>query len=697
MRPEILFPAFAPIGSLPGCGPKLAKLIGKFVGPKVADLWWHLPSGLIDRRLSPKAAEAPAGVICTMELTVDKHLKPRHRRLPYKVRCSDESGSIDLVFFHAVEEYLIRVLPVGSRRVISGRVEYYDGQAQMPHPDRIVTPEEAETLKTVEPVYPLTAGLTLRPLAKIIGAALSRAPDIPEWLEPRFLAARGWPKWRAALMSVHRPGAAPELEPLSVARMRLAYDELLANQLALGLVRKRMKRQAGRAVRGDGRLSAKILAALPFRLTAGQQRAIAEIAADLGSDQRMLRLLQGDVGSGKTVVALLAMTIAVESGGQAALMAPTEILARQHYQTIETLARPAGLRLALLTGRSKGLEREGILSAIAEAQVDIVIGTHALFQEGVAFHDLVMAVIDEQHRFGVHQRLNLAAKGQRDKGGVDVLVMTATPIPRTLALTAYGDLDISQLPEKPPGRGRIDSRALPLERLDEVIAAVRRKIATGARAYWICPLLEDREDSDLAAAQARYNSLQETLGPRVGLVHGRLKAPERDAVMEKFALGAIELLVATTVVEVGVDVPEASLMVIEHAERFGLAQLHQLRGRVGRGTQPGTCLLLYAPPLSQAARARLAILRETSDGFRIAEEDLRLRGPGEILGTKQSGVPGFHLADLSVHGDLLTVARDDAKLVLETDPALQSPRGRALRILLYLFEREAAVAYFRSG
>ena len=693
MRPEILFPLFAPVTALPGVGPRLAKLFEALCGPHVVDLCWHLPSGLIDRRYAPKLNEAEPGRVATLVLTVGVHRPPHNPRQPYRVPCHDETGSIDLVFFHPRADYLAKALPEGEVRVASGKVELFQDRLQMTHPDHIGTVADLAELQSVEPVYPLTAGLSLKVVGKAVRAALARAPKLAEWTEPALLARHGWDAWHNSLVTAHAPGSFDDLLPTTAARSRLAYDELLANQLALSLVRAHQRRQKGRRIRGDGRLRARLIEALPYRLTASQTRAIQEITADMAEPARMLRLLQGDVGSGKTVVAVMAMLTAVEAGGQAVLMAPTEILARQHYATLEPLAAAAGVGVEILTAREKGRARADILERLASGESGLAVGTHALFQEEVAFRDLALAVIDEQHRFGVHQRLTLTGKGR----AADVLVMTATPIPRTLMLTAYGDMDASRLTEKPAGRQPVDTRTLPLERIGEVVAAVARALDGGAKVYWVCPLVAESEVSDLAAAEARYDALKERFGGRTGLVHGRMKGPEKDRVMQAFAEGDIDLLVATTVIEVGVDVPRASVMVIEHAERFGLAQLHQLRGRVGRGTARSTCLLLYQGPLGDTAKARLKILRETNDGFRIAEEDLRLRGAGELLGTRQSGLPEFRLADLAAHGELLAAARDDARLVLERDPELEGPRGQALRTLLYLFEREAAVRFLRSG
>lgn len=693
MRPEILYSLFADTTRLPGVGPRIAKLLETLAGRSVIDLLWHLPSGIIDRRFNPKIADAPDDTIATLVVTVGEHRPGRSRKQPYRVSAWDETGEMEIVFFNAKADYISQMLPSGTRCAISGKVEHFNGRLQMTHPDHMVPEAKIREIMQVEPTYPLTHGLTQKTLRKAITAALADVPELPEWGNKPFLAVRQFPAWREALMAAHAPGSMADIDPSSIPRQRLAYDELLANQLALALVRAHQKKRKGRVLKGDGRLRAKAEAALPFKLTNAQTVALADIYGDMGAQERMLRMIQGDVGSGKTVVALLAMLNAVECGAQAALMAPTEILARQHLASMQPLAEAAGVRMAVLTGRDKGKNRAELLERIAGGEVDIVVGTHALFQESVAFKDLALAVIDEQHRFGVHQRMSLGEKG----AAVDTLVMTATPIPRTLTMTAYGDLDVSRLTEKPPGRQPIDTRTIPLGRLSEVAEAIGRSAASGNKAYWVCPLVEESEKIDVAAAEERFQHLSRLYPDRVGLVHGKMKAADKDAVMDSFKNGPIDILVATTVIEVGVDVPDATVIVIEHAERFGLAQLHQLRGRVGRGSKASTCLLLYSTPLSETGHARLAVMRETEDGFRIAEEDLKLRGAGEILGTRQSGLPTFRLADLAVHDDLLEAARDDARLVLNNDPDLKGERGAALRVLLYLFERDAAIRYLRGG
>jgi ATP-dependent DNA helicase RecG len=716
MRPPLLNSLFAPARSLAGVGPRIEALLNKLVAPRhataharVIDLLWHLPQGIVDRQLTPRIADAHIGETVTLEVTVTEH-RPggprRGARGPYRVLVEDASGALELVYFKADPAYLKRLLPEGSRRLISGKLEAYDGWLQMPHPDHVVPIAAAsdegpngsaatKALPVLEPVYPLTAGLTNATLRKAITQGLARLPALPEWIDAGWRKQNSWPSFADALKRLHAPETEADLTPSAPARLRLAYDELLGNQLALAAMRQRLRRSAGRRLAAPGKLRQAILATLPFKLTAAQRRALSEIDADLAGPHRMLRLLQGDVGSGKTIVALLAMATAVEAGGQTALIAPTELLARQHLKTIEGFAVRAGVRIALLTGREKGREREGILGALREGRIELLIGTHALLQDPVDFHDLAFVVIDEQHRFGVHQRLALQGKGSGS--GAELLVMTATPIPRTLLLTSYGDMEVSRLDEKPPGRKPITTSIVPSERQEEIVGALDRAMAGGAQAYWVCPLVAESEILDIAAAEERHAELSKRFGDRIGLVHGRLPGAEKDRVMASFAAGEISILVSTTVIEVGVDVPNASIMVIEHAERFGLAQLHQLRGRVGRGAKQSSCILLYRKPLSEAARARLEVMRRTEDGFIIAEEDLRLRGGGELLGTRQSGLPAFRVARLPEDEELLQAARDEARLVLARDPELKSARSEPLRLLLYLFERDGAIKLIRAG
>ena len=702
MRPTLLNPLFAPVTSLAGIGPKLSIALSKLlrggdgkVQAHVADLLFHLPHGLIDRRNQPEIMGAAEGVLSTLKVRVDRHEPPPrgNNRVPYKIAVHDETGEMMIVYFRGQSRWLEGQFPVGETVVVSGKVEWFNGRPNMVHPDHVVAEQNFDDLPLVEPVYPLVSGISLKILSKSLTTALQTLPDLPEWISESILKKYQWPSLKAALHTVHHPRDELDISPTSLPWQRLAYDELLAGQLALALVRTRMKKSAGRSWRGDGTIQSDIRAALPFALTGAQERSIAEIQGDMAKGERMLRMLQGDVGSGKTVVALLAAAAAIEAGGQAALMAPTEILARQHFSTIEPLAKEARIKIAVLTGREKGKTREDIYERLANGEIDLAIGTHALFQSNVVFQNLALGIVDEQHRFGVHQRLALAAKG----GAADVLVMTATPIPRTLVLTYFGDMDVSKLDEKPADRLPIQTNALPMERLDELIDRVRSAVSKGEKIYWLCPLVEDSEELPVTSAEARYKSLEKLMGQNVGLVHGRMKPAEKDAAMMDFKEGKTRVLVATTVIEVGVDVPDATIMVIEHAERFGLAQLHQLRGRVGRGSKPSTCLLLYKAPLGEVSSARLKIMRETEDGFRIAEEDLKLRGEGEILGTRQSGTPGFQIAQMEHHADLLETARDDARLILTEDPELETNRGEALRVLLYLFSKDEAVRLLRAG
>jgi len=702
MRPQLLNPLFAPITSLAGVGPKQDKLFRYLLSrdetPRIVDLLLHLPASVIDRRARPKVREAVPGTVATLEVTVDRHrpTPPRNPRAPHLVYASDETGDVVLTYFRSPPGYVEKLLPVGSKRYVSGTVQMYDGMLQITHPDRVVDEAGFAKLSGIDPVYPLTEGLALGSVRRAVAQALQKLPALPEWISPEVIRRCKFPDIAEALHRVHVPVELTDILPDGPYWSRLAFDELLAGQLALALVRAQLRRPAGDRHAGDGHLRKKIIDALPYALTASQRQASAAISEDLRQPVRMLRLLQGDVGSGKTVVALLAAAAVTEAGKQAALMAPTEILARQHIKTIAPLAERAGLRVAILTGREKGKERRELLARLEAGEIDLLVGTHALIQDDVAFKALALAVVDEQHRFGVRERLALTAKGE----AVDVLVLSATPIPRTLVLTYFGDMDVSELREKPAGRQPIDTRTVPSSRIDEVIDAVGRALDAGKLVYWICPLVEESEAEGidhLTNATQRFESLQERFGDRVGLVHGQMKGADKDRVMAQFAAGEIGLLVATTVVEVGVDVPAASIMVIENAERFGLAQLHQLRGRIGRGAEASTCLLLYKEPLNEMSKARLKVIRETTDGFRIAEEDLRLRGEGDVLGIRQSGLPGYRIARSDVHAQLITQARDEALRIMKDNPKLAGARGEALRCLLYLFERDEAIPLLGAG
>lgn len=698
MRPPLLNPLFQSATALKGIGPRLMKPLTKLVGGKpdarILDVLFHIPWAIIDRTKRPEIAKAPHGAIATIEVTIDRHKPaPPKGRAPYKVYAYDDTGELELVFFHAREDWLRKSMPEGETRFISGTVEWFNGRPQIVHPDHVLSEEDFDSLPLIEPVYPLTAGLAAKTMLKVNDGALAMLPDMPEWLDPDWKAKQKWPDFSSSLVRLHRPEAASDLEGLHVHYKRIAFDELLASQLALALMRHHVRRSKGLSRKPTGKIAEKILAALPFSLTASQVQAVTEIREDLAKPERMLRLLQGDVGSGKTVVALMAMAAAIEAGGQTALMAPTEILARQHLATIQPLAEAAGLKAAVLTGRDGQKLRRETLAALIAGEIDILIGTHALFQGPVEFKNLALAVVDEQHRFGVHQRLQLADKGT----AADILVMTATPIPRTLVLTYFGDMDVSKLLEKPAGRQPIDTRSISLDRLNEVIERIGETIHSGTQVYWVCPLVSESDILDLSTAEERFEDMKNRYGPAADILHGQMPGAEKDAAMARFQSGETRILVTTTVVEVGVDVPNASIMVVENAERFGLSQLHQLRGRIGRGSQKSTCLLLFKSDIGETARERLKSMRETEDGFRIAELDLKLRGEGEILGTRQSGSPGFRFARLEIHGDLLEVARDDARLVLARDPDLETERGQSLRHLLYLFERDDAIRLLKAG
>ncbi len=693
-RPEQLFPLFASLETLEGVGPKTAKLLEQTGVEAPRDVLFSLPYAVVDRtrRDTIKGAELPTTL--TVTVTVGAHRAPSRRGAAYRVHVEDAQADFQLVFFHAHDQYLRNILPGGTKRVVSGKLELFDGMAQMVHPDYILPVEEAGDIPEFEPTYHLTQGVTQKTMYKAVQSTLARVPELDEWIDPGQLTQQKWPGWGDAVRSAHAPQGLDDISADAPARARLAYDELMAHQLTLALARRREKKARGIVSKGDGRLQSKVLKTLPYKPTGAQARAIEEIAADMANPDRMNRLLQGDVGSGKTLVAFMALLVAVEVGGQGVMMAPTEILARQHLQGLRPLAEGAGVVLEILTGRDKGGERQAKLEALARGDIQILVGTHAVFQKGVEFKDLRLAVVDEQHRFGVRQRMELAEKGQ----GADVLVMTATPIPRSLALAQYGDMDVSVLDEKPPGRKPIKTAVMSTDKMDGVIDHLRKAIADGRQCYWVCPLVDESETMDLTAAEDRFKRLRAILGEGVvGLVHGQMPPADKDAAMRAFQTGETSVLVATTVIEVGVDVPNATIMVIERAETFGLAQLHQLRGRVGRGEAQSTCLLMYQAPVTEGGRKRLEVLRETEDGFVIAETDLQMRGAGDLIGTAQSGLPVFRIADLERQAPLMAVAQSDARALLAGDPELTSKRGRAARVLLWLMRQDRAIRLISVG
>jgi ATP-dependent DNA helicase RecG len=693
-RPEILFPLFAGLETLQGVGPKSAQNMAALGIEKPRDVLFTLPYSGVDRRKRDTVQGAEIPGVVTVEVTVGRHTAPQRRGGPYRVYVEDATIGFPLVFFHARDDYLRRILPTGARRVVSGKVELFDGMAQMVHPDHILPPDEAGDIPDFEPVYPLTAGVTQKTMVKAVGSALARVPDLPEWIDPAQKAQAGWPDWAEAVRAAHTPEDMSDLSPTHPARERLAYDEFMAHQMTLALARAKLRRGKGRATLSTGELQAKVLEALPYQLTGAQTRAIAEIAEDMSEPRRMNRLLQGDVGAGKTLVALKALLIAVEAGGQGVMMAPTEILARQHLQGLTPLAEAAGVVIELLTGRDKGAERRAKLAALKRGDIQILVGTHAVFQKDVEFADLRLAIVDEQHRFGVRQRLELGKKGAQ----ADVLVMTATPIPRSLSLAQYGDMDVSVLDEKPPGRKPIKTALVNMARMEQVVDHLRRAVDEGRQAYWVCPLVEESEAVDLSSAVDRFKRLRAALGEGVvGLVHGQMPPDEKDAAMAAFQRGETSVLVSTTVIEVGVDVPNASIMVIERAEHFGLAQLHQLRGRVGRGEAASTCLLMYQAPLSEGGEKRLTTMRDTEDGFRISEVDLEMRGAGDLIGTAQSGLPRFRVAEMESQSALMAVAQSDARKLLAEDADLTSERGEAARGLLWLMEQDQAIRLISVG
>lgn len=700
-RPSTLDPLFRSLVSIKGVGPQLSALLARFFGAPegqdalVLDLLFHMPSGVIDRSRMVSIADAIHDSIATLRLHIDRHQPPPKGKpqVPHRVFAHDASGEIQLVYFRAQGGWVEKLLPVGEEAYVSGTIGFFQGEKQITHPDYVVPIDKLDTLPLLEPVYPLTHGLSSKALIKLVRQAVTLVPTLPDWIPPERLAQFKWPSFAEALHLAHIPAVPDDAQLWGKARMRLAYDEYLAGQLALLLVRSQLVAPRGIARSFTGEITGRVEKALPYTLTDGQKAALADIRADLAAPTRMSRLLQGDVGAGKTVVALMAMAAMAESGAQSALMTPTEILATQHYRSLKPVCEAAGLGIALLTGKMSAAERRSVLEGVASGDISIVVGTHALFQSGVTFRNLGLTVVDEQHRFGVHQRLALSEKGAH----ADLLVMTATPIPRTLVLTHFGDMAVSVLKEKPRGRQPIDTAVLSITEYPRVIQRLRARIAEGAQVFWVCPLVEESEVLDVVAAEDRAAELRKVFGDDVLLVHGRMPPAAKEEAMGRFQRNEAKILVATTVIEVGVDVPNATIMIIEHAERFGLAQLHQLRGRVGRGSQRSACLLLFKEPLSETAQARLETIKSTEDGFEIAERDLELRGQGDLLGTRQSGMPGYRLAVPDVHRHLLEWAHGDAVDALTRNPGLTGPDGEALRTLLYLFRKDLAIPLIRAG
>ncbi len=676
MRDERLFPLFQSVDSLPGIGPKLKPVYERLIdGETVWDLLLHLPERWLDRRVKSSFNDLVEGEVATVRGEVHSYKAPFTERAPHRIQLFDGSGFLTLTFFRADPRWLQGQFPIGKERIVSGPVSEFNGERQMSHPDYIVDPAKGDLPPAVEPIYALTAGLTNKRVHNAASAAVELiADDLPEWIDRNLLEKKGWPSFKSALEGLHAPDA---YDPASfeTCRDRLAYDEALARETVFAFAKLARSQKHAPVLPASYDSLNKVATTLPYKMTSAQISAVKDISEDLSKPEAMRRMLQGDVGAGKTLVAIMAAVQTVSAGYQAAFMAPTEVLARQQFETVAGLLGPLGYEVAVLTGRERNAVRDGTLLGLADGSIQIIVGTQALFQESVHFGKLGLVVVDEQHRFGVADRMRLASKA----GAPHMLVMSATPIPRTLAQAVHGDLDISILDEKPAGRQPIETRAIADTRLTDVIDAVGRAVDRDERVFWVCPRVD--ADDDDSSAVSRTAVLRDLLKVPVGLVHGRLKGEEKDEALEAFRAGTTRILVATTVIEVGVDVPDATIMVIERAEGFGLAQLHQLRGRVGRGSKKSYCLLLYRPPLGETARQRLETLRETEDGFKIAEADFRLRGPGDLLGVRQSGTANYRIVDLAKHGDLIPIARQNARYAIDRDPGLTSEHGKALSLL----------------
>ena len=685
MRPKILYKLFSNIISLKGIGPKNAKVIERLCGKYVIDLLFHKPSTYIDRRNSPKIVDLEEGKIATIIVTIDSHSPSFNKRMPYRINCSDDTGAISIVYFNLRGPYLKKIFPVGRQKVISGKFEKFNENFQITHPQHVVDLENLDNVKKIECIYPLTAGLTSKTIQKSINSALINLDPLPEWIPDDKIKGNNWPNWNEAIKKIHNPVNTSD-SVNSLFLERLVFDELLAQQLTIRLIKNKISHTQGVPIKRKNKLIKQLEENLDFSLTNDQLKTIDEISRDQSKPNKMLRLLQGDVGSGKTIVALFAMMQCLENEKRSILMAPTEILAEQHFNTIAKIIDSMDLTCSLITSSTKESHN---------FKADILIGTHALFQEKVSFDNIGLVVIDEQHKFGVHQRILLNEKAGNE---CDVLLMTATPIPRTLELAAYGDTDISKIMEKPKNRKEINTKSINITKVEDLKESLNKIISKGEKIYWVCPLVDESEKLQLQSVNERLKDLRSYYSDySVEIVHGQMQQEDKNSVMQKFKSGKVNILVATSVIEVGIDDPDATVIIIENAERFGLSQLHQLRGRVGRGEKTSTCILLFNGPLTENAKRRIKIMKETNDGFKIAEEDLDIRGAGEILGSKQSGVPNFKLSNLDKHKHLLEEARETAIKTIKDDPQLKSPLGKAQRVLLHLFRNDVAIDYLKTG
>ena len=685
MRPKILYKLFSNLETIKGIGPKNAKLIERLCGKYLLDLILHRPIAYIDRRNSPKIKDLSNNSIVTLILKVDSHTPSFNKRMPYKITCSDETGQLNIVYFNLRGPYLKKMFPLGSKKVVSGKVEEFNGIFQMTHPQHIADESNLDSVKKIECVYPLTAGISSKIIQKSINSSLAIIDDLPEWIPNDYLQKNNWTSWKKSIYEMHNPNELKE-DKEDIYLNRLVFDELLSQQLTVRLIKNKISKLKGNTIKPNGSLLESLKNHLSFELTDDQNQAIKEISKDQSSPNKMLRLIQGDVGSGKTVVALHGMIQCAENSKKSILMAPTEILAEQHYNTIKLFADKLKLSCALITASNKKNHNY---------ESDILIGTHALFQDKVSIDNIGLIVIDEQHRFGVHQRILLNEKAGNE---CDILLMTATPIPRTLELASYGDMDITKIMQKPKNRKPIITKSINLNKIESLKEALIKKLKQREKIYWVCPLVDESDKIDLQSVNQRVLDIQKYYKDfNVEMVHGQMKQEEKNKIMDNFKNFKTQILVATSVIEVGIDDPDATVIIIENSERFGLSQLHQLRGRVGRGTKQSTCILLFDGTLTDNAKKRINVMKETNDGFKIAEEDLSIRGAGEILGTRQSGLPNFRLTNLNVHKSLMLQAREMAIKIVEKDPELSSDQGKSLRLLLHLFNNQVAIDYLKSG